>query len=46
MDVKRGHVILAGAELLMTLECTFKSKLSKAELAEEFITIMCSNVTE
>ena len=36
-DVRRGNVILAGAELLMTLDCTFKSKLTKAALAEELM---------
>ena len=44
--MKRGDVVIASAELLMTLECTFKSKLSKAALAEELMTIMFSNVTE
>ena len=45
-NVKRGDVTLAGAEVLMTLECTLNSKFSKATLAEEFMIIMCSNVTE
>ena len=46
VDVKLGNLILAGAELLMTLECTFKSKLSKAAFAIELMIIMLSNVTK
>ena len=44
--MKRGDVILACAELLVTLEHTFKLKMSEAPLAENFLPITCSNVTE
>ena len=45
-DVKRGNVILSSAQLLLPLVFTLMFEMTKAALAEECMSIICSHVTE